>query len=311
MIDALSPALAYGFLLLLAVAVYLRLNKLWSRKHVPEVAESISIPGIVLEFIVLFSIGLYLLTKGELVGLLDGLIWLISACIIVVIGSGFWVKGQRKEGLWRLVGGSISRERAELSLLAREFVSPSAAPQLINVLTSMAAVDGVIDERERELVSSFAKEWRLNIDLDNIQVSSSSNRRLVNTQRALQAYLKTSPPYAQVRELLDVLTLVIDVDEETSEEEQVAFDEISGQINQYLSEGLGGGSFIVVIAPQGEEQDEAIRLVLKKTEEYPYAGGKGYKLGQFFSRAYADVICKEYRALGFFTVVIEEAPAEI
>lgn len=306
MIDAVPPGLAYGLLILLAIAVYLRLNKLWARKHVSEVAESISIPGIVLEFIVLFAIGIYLTLRGEMVGLLDGVLWLLSATILIIIGSGFWVSGQRQEGIWRLVKDSISREREELSLLAREFVSPSAAPQLIKVLTSMAAVDGVIDERERVLIDSFAKEWRLDFDLDDASIGDSSKRRLVNTQRALKSYLKTSPPPAQVAELLDVLHLVIDVDEETTEEEQVAYDEISGQVSQYLSDDPSAGEYVVVIAPQGDEQDEAIRLVLKRTEEYPYAGGKGYKLGVFFSRAYANVICKEYRALGFFTVVIYE-----
>ncbi len=49
--------------------------------------------------------------------------------------------------------------------------------------------------------------------------------------------------------------------------------------------------------------------MLKDLEAHSYAGGKGYTVGAYFSRSYADMICTQYRALGFFTVVLDE-PAQ-
>jgi hypothetical protein len=109
---------------------------------------SISIPGILVESIPLFFFGLYFLFKGELLGIIDSIIWLTSAVLVTMIGAGFWVKGQRKKGFWQLVVSSVARERAEITTMARAFINPSSAPQLIHVLTSMAAVDGDIDQRE-------------------------------------------------------------------------------------------------------------------------------------------------------------------
>ena len=309
MLEKVVNVLAYGSLFFAASAAYLQLNKLWARKHIAEVAESISIPGILVESIPLFFFGLYFLVKGELLGIIDSVIWLISACLVTMIGAGFWVKGQRRKGIWQLMKGSISRERAEISTLAREFVNPSSATQLLQVLTRIAAVDGHVDQREIDLIEPFLEEWNLDIDWKALPMSNSSNVRIVETRKAIEEYLETSPPHNQVAQLLEVLQLLIDADEACSSEEQMSFDEISGQVNQYLSDEPVEATFTVVIAPQNEQQNEAIRLMLEATEAHAYAGGKAYTIGNYFSRNYADIICSEYRSLGFFTVVVEAETA--
>ena len=58
MLEKVVNVLAYGSLFFAASAAYLQLNKLWARKHIAEVAESISIPGILVESIPLFFFGL-------------------------------------------------------------------------------------------------------------------------------------------------------------------------------------------------------------------------------------------------------------
>jgi hypothetical protein len=71
LLEKIINLLAYGSLLFAAAAAYLQLNKLWTRKHLAEVAESISIPGILVESIPLFFFGLYFLFKGELLDVLQ------------------------------------------------------------------------------------------------------------------------------------------------------------------------------------------------------------------------------------------------
>ena len=91
------------------------------------------------------------------------------------------------------------------------------------------------------------------------------------------------------------------------EEEQVAFGEAAAALQNYLSAGDTEALYQVVIAPQDKDQEEAVELMLVGVEPHDYAGGKGYTVGHFYSRAYADVVCLEYRAMGFFTVVVDEA----
>ena len=49
MIEQIVHWLAYGSLAFGGIAAYLQLNKLWARKHLREVAASISIPGVLFE----------------------------------------------------------------------------------------------------------------------------------------------------------------------------------------------------------------------------------------------------------------------
>ena len=71
----------------------------------------------------------------------------------------------------------------------------------------------------------------------------------------------------------------------------MAFDEISGQINQYLTDDPMQKMYSVVVAPQNEDQDRALNMMLKGLEEHTLAGGKGYtiKIKKFFSRSYAEL----------------------
>ena len=67
MLEQLVNWLAYGSLLVGATAAYLHLNKLWSRKHIQEVADSISISGTLLEAVPILIFGFYFLNlKAEM-----------------------------------------------------------------------------------------------------------------------------------------------------------------------------------------------------------------------------------------------------
>jgi tellurite resistance protein len=310
LLETVITALAYTSLLFAAVSVYLQLNKLWSRKHIEDVADSVSIPGVLVEAIPLLFFGLYFLQKGELLGIIDSVVWLFAAMMVVMIGSGFWVKGKRKKGFWQLVRDSVSKERAEITTLARQAVHPAAASKLLDVLTTMAAVDGVIDARERSVIEPFASDWNLTVDWFDRESSGPLKNRIIRVQEAVANYLVTTPPKSQAGHLLDILRAIIEADDEISEDEQTAFDEVSGALSQYLSEHEIEAAYQVLIAPQDTAQDEAIETMLSGVESHRYAGGKGYTVGHYFSRAYADVVCGEYRAMGFFTVVVEDGAME-
>lgn len=83
---------------------------------------------------------------------------------------------------------------------------------------------------------------------------------------------------------------------------------MNGQIRQYPSDDAVDVSLTVVIAPQDGQQAEAICLLLKDVEPHAYAGGQGCSVGHYFLRSYADIVCLEYRSIGFFTVAMEAIP---
>jgi len=304
--DSLINSLAQVSLLFAATAAYLQINKLWQRKHVPAVADSISLSGILVKLVPLTFFGLYFLSNGEIIGIVDSSIWLVTGIVVAMIGAGFWVPGKRGKGIWRLALSSLRQERTELTYLARRILHPSSSKQLLDVLTAMALVDGDVDPREQELIQHFIDEWGLELDWSLVLSRENESRsvRLINVRDALVHYLETSPSKTQVGHLGEVLKMLIEADSTRSEEEDLAFEEVNGMLAAHLADGDSGAGYTVVIAPQDDEQNEAIALLLKEADTKEYAGGRGYAVGRFHSTSYAEFICSQYRSMGFFTVVI-------
>ena len=77
--------LTIASLLLAAAQIYLTLNKLWSRKHEPVVAESISIMGESLGLVPLLLLTMTFLLDGHWEGVVDGGLWLGAGAITILI----------------------------------------------------------------------------------------------------------------------------------------------------------------------------------------------------------------------------------
>lgn len=307
MLENMINYMAYGSLIFTAVAAYLQLNKLWVRKHLPDVADSISLTGIAVESIPLFFFGLYFLSKQEWVGIIDSVVWLISCVLFVMIGSGFWVKERRGQNFLSRMMASLRRERSEVSRLAMHIFSDTTAPELAGVLSAMAMVDGKLDDKELNLLKPFLKQWGLKVSdvTDYSSEGDSNNVRLIKVSKAMEAYINTSPSTEQVAHLQDLLLLLINIDDKVTREEKMAFDELSGVIQDYIgSDAEAAAQHSVIIAPQNEQQGEAVKVLLNQVQPQSYAGGDAFLVGAFHTAEYADIICKEYRALGFFTVVL-------
>ena len=69
------------------VAAYLKLNKIWKRKHEREVAQSVSIMGNVLDVfpLMLLSANYFLVAQWQ--GLFDAMIWMFTGCMMMMIGT--------------------------------------------------------------------------------------------------------------------------------------------------------------------------------------------------------------------------------
>ncbi len=306
MLEQLVNWLAYGSLLVGAIAAYLHLNKLWSRKHIQEVADSISISGTLLEAIPILIFGIYFLTRGDPVGVLDSLIWLLAACGFILIGSGFWVEGQRGKGVFYLAWRSLRSETGEVGNLAQSLLHHESNEELVTLLRRFAEVDGNVDQQEVDLVSEVAAEMGLKVVIVPGMVSGNRTVRLLNTRYALQAYLLKSPPKAQVEQLEHLLHRLISVDGASHPDEISSVREVRGLIREYLADDAEQIPYRVLLAPQSEEQILRINTLLNNVKLHAGAGGKGVTVGEFHTREFADTVCREYRDLGFFCVVTDE-----
>ena len=309
MFEQIVHWLAYGSLAIGAASAYLHLNKLWSRKHIPEVAASVSISGTVLEAIPTTIFGVYFLTNGDPVGVIDSAIWLLSAIGFLMIGSGFWVLGQRKMGFWLLAWRSIRFERKEVGNLAQSILQPASREQLIALLQRLAEVDGVVSEEEVDLVIQVAESLNIDVNIKPHRVTDNRVKRLLNIRNALQQYLITSPPKGSVEKLEHLLLQLAAADGNTHEDEQYAFGEVKGLIRDYLQDDSSSAAFRVLLAPQSQDQISRINTILSEAPLHATAGGRGVTVGEFHTREYASAICKEYRELGFFCVVTDEVLA--
>ena len=306
MIEELVSLLAYGSLMMGAASAYLTLNKLWSRKHIPDVAASISIPGTVLELFPTFIFGVYYFINSERVGVIDSIIWVIVALFTILIGSGFWVQGQRGKGIFNLVLGSVRSEREEIGNLAQSLLHPGSSRPLVDLLQRLAEVDGAVSDKEAALISDVAEKMGVKIALEPRAIPASRSKRLLGIRDALQRYLVTSPPINNVEKLELVIHQLNIADGHEHEDEKHAFDELRGSIRNYLDGNDDVPPFRVLVAPQSENQVSRIADLLTDAQPHGDAGGRGITVGEFHTREYADTVCSEFRDLGFFCVVTDE-----
>ena len=296
--------MAYASLGFSIAAAYLKINKLWKRKHIEEVANSVSIMGSVFDIIpkIFFSLNFFFVAHWQ--GLIDSMLWMSAGVISVLIGSGYWVQANRGKSFWTRLKESLKLEKSEAGHLATTFFRPSAGEIILEIFARFAYIDRDLVARERELIQSFADRWHLDINWEEHRklAGLEQSAGFVKTRDTVARYLKTSPPAEQVAQLIDVLHVLVKIDENISNQEELILEEVHKYMLAYIGGSDVQANYTVVIVPQNRNQDSAIAKLLKDVQKIEVAGGSGYLVGSFYSKDYTDVICDQYRALGFFTI---------
>ena len=159
--------------------------------------------------------------------------------------------------------------------------------------------------REKEFIQSFVDAWGIDFSPEALGTGTGDGHVNYRELRAdVEAYLATSPPPNQVRQLSDVVSALVHVDEEVSTEEALVLDELNGMWEAYLNEDVDVPLFGVAVVPQSPEQDRAIAEVIPNVGKTPVEGGEAYVVGKYHSERYAEVMGRQYRDLGFFTTVV-------
>ncbi len=303
--DVLANAfryLVYASVGLTFLQIYLTLNKLWKRKHERAVAESVSILGEFVGLMPLMIMTVHFGLQSQWEGFIDGLMWIFGASVTVMIGTGIWVEGQRRQGLLSLLWSSIRSERKEVGYLAKSFLQPSGAEQIMDILGHVALLDSHLDDREREFIGSFGDAWGIDVDWAALESRSSKGTDPLQLREGIARYLATSPPLAQVVQLGDVLVALVAIDDEVTAEESLMMAEVNGMLSAYA--GSEEPRWGVVLVPQGPAQDSAVRSLLPNLKPTEIRGGKAYLVGRHHSREYAEVVGARYAELNVFSAVI-------
>lgn len=301
---SLASLLAYLALGFSVTAAYLKVNKIWTRKHHAEVANSISVAGNFLAIIPWSLFGLNFLLVAQWQGFINSVIWITTFSVLLLIGTGLWVESKRNLGFWARVKIALKLERSEVGDLALSLFRPSNADIVLEILTQFAYIDRKLAAREKEFIQSFADNCKLDIDWEAFEELADDERpvRFVKARESVLRYLRTSPQNDQVAQLSDLLEALVKVDDEFSTQEKLILEEVRELLRDYSDKKETRANCTVVVVPQSQDQDTAIAALLSDTEKTELAGGSGYKVGSYFSRNYAEMICEQYRTLGFFTI---------
>jgi hypothetical protein len=290
------------------VSNYLIINKLWKRRAVADVADSISVGAALLglatsiPFLILF-----VLIDYSPAGAAKTAIGIITGVVFVLVGSGVWVAELRERGFLALFVRALRVERQESADLIKQLVQPAGADRILAVLYQLAAVDGHIDEGELALIRNFAQQWRMPVP----QATDHEDIDLLTLRQSMADYLAVHPPRQQAAQVLDLLQLLAQADTRVSWQESLALDEIGGMIRHYLAGGAADTpSFEVLIVPQSAAQVDAVRTLLPDSVEKVVRGGRVFAVGRYHSSHYAEMVCQKYIALGLFTTRVGDEPAE-
>ena len=296
--------MAYAALGFSIAAAYLKINKIWKRKHIEEVASSVSITGNVFDVIPKAFFALNYIFIAQWQGLIDAMLWMSAGVISILIGSGLWVQTNRGKSFWTRLKESLKLEKSEVGHLATTFFRPSAAEIILEILARFAYIDRNFVARERELIQTFADRWHLDINWEEHRQLAGLEQSVsfVKTRDTVARYLKTSPPAEQVAQLIDVLHVLVKIDDDVSNEEELILEEVHKFMLAYISDSDVQANYTVIIAPQNRNQDSAVATLLPDVRKIEVAGGSGYLVGSFYSQDYAEVVCDQYRSLGFFTI---------
>ena len=299
----LIQILASGALLISIFQAYLKVNKIWKRRTITEVANSISIVASLLGFAVIVPFLLNsLFISQDYLSAGKSLIGLFLALLFSLISSGYFLEENRGKSLFRLLLNALSAEKSESADLITSMVRPKGAQKIIDILHKLAAIDDDVAQEEIDLINDFAEKWHISIPV-LIPGKPNEVTNLVELKALVQSYLDEGPDIAVAEGLVDLINLMAEADDEVTPEEAMAVSEFTGMISHYVSIEKGGDveMFEVSIVPQGEEQIKAVHELLPELDVVNDRGGKVFKVGRYFSEDYAEAVCKKYIALGLYS----------
>ena len=293
-------------LFLTILYLYLKVNKIWKRKHEPEVAESQSLTGLaILIFNCILWVLYYILVNYDTKGWIDQAIYIIEGVIFSTIGTGIFIKGQKKLGYWHLIKKAFKLERKEADYLLKRFFKPMHADVILKIMHQIAMIDEEFDPKEQEIIKAFALDWNIEYNFDKLEYErkQSADNRYVSLRKTITSYLDSEPPDEQIAQLKDMVATMIQADDKVTEEEELISSEIIPMFEGYLNKDKKAIKYDVILVPQELGHIEIIQELIPNSEKLNIAGGTAFLLGSYYSPRFAEMMCNKYRLLNLFAIV--------
>ena len=285
-------SLAIVGLVISAIISYLKINKLWGRRHIKEVAESISVVAAILSlFTTLPFLIKFIVIDKDYVAAGKFLLSLLVFFVFFLVGIGFWVKRHEPLGLWRMMRKAIATERGELTYLIHSFTKPREAPAILRILRLVSLVDRHMDQRETEILESVARPWGIHPDELKGGPEIGEDTDIGAVRDAFTDYLDMKPDRTQVEKVVDLIRFMIHADRQVTADEALVLDEVSGAAKAYLSAtGAGADVFEVLLVPQRTEDFDRAGDLIVDPVLHPRAGGEAFVAGDVLFR----VLCSRH-----------------
>ncbi|MEB3275091.1 MAG: hypothetical protein ACO4CG_09540 [Prochlorothrix sp.] len=294
--------------------VYFYLNPLWKRKHNIEVARSQSIVALLLNLYGTTLYFLLFLIDGNIAPAINQALFMFQFFIIILIGLGFWVRDNRQQSLLSLFLQKLNLEAKESGDLAKSLIKPHQAGLLLKILTGFALIDDDLSPQERDIIDALAARWHIPFHWNEEirKTSSFSGNRFLKLRQHVSDYLDSSPPNAEVAELLDLIDTLIKSDDRVEESEKLMHAEVGGLFRGYLAQDpIGEDHYRVIVLPSSQEQKNAIGSVMAgliPSAIHEFA----YQTCVFYSRGFAECVCEQYQRFNLQSyVVVEQAKSSV
>lgn len=301
--QVITGAALFGLAVSLVIS-YLKVNKLWARRHIKEVAESISVAAALLSLLttVPFMIK-FLVIDHDYVAAGKFVLSLAVFVVFFLVGIGLWVRRDEKIGLWKMLRRALATERGELAYLLHSFAKPREAPAILRILRLVSMVDKDFDEREREMLESVALPWGIHPD-DLEATSEDASSDISTVQQAFADYLAMKPPSNQVEKVFDLVRFMVHADRKVTGEERLILAETGAAVHAYLDDGSNAPDvYEVLLVPQNDAQLEKMKQEVTDASLHERAGGRAVVAGSYFSEPFARAICLRFRQKQFFCTV--------
>jgi hypothetical protein len=291
--------------LLTFLEAYLKVNKIWIRKHEVVVSESVSVFAQLLALTAGIPFTILYVLDGSYEGAVANGMKLVVYCVFITIGIGLWVERERGISFWQKFVKSLRLESGEASTLLRDFFRPAGAAQVIRILHGLCLIDEHMDDKERAFVQTFAEDWGIDLEKELAEYPYNINHgkdAYENLRKDVREYIEMSPPKDQARQLRDVMFSLVNIDGNVSLEEEIIMAELGAMLENFSGDEERE-MFGVYIAPQNSVQENALLELLPNLIKKTRLGGEVFQVGEYFSPSYSNMICRLYREAGYLTVV--------
>lgn len=295
---------------------YLLVNKLWTRKHIPDVAASISITATVMNVVATSPFFLKYALDADFSSILNTGTWMAVAVFRLLVGAGFWVMTSDNASFRDKLVRMLRLERREALNLAAYFRHHHSAGEALETLVAVAALDGEVLEQELDLVRELGESWGVEHgEVEAMLAADHSTDPRVVHERVLR-FADALVPVAgkeagELKVLADMIDRVVSADENVSEDERAMQEEIHALLSRRESVLEESHSlYEVLLVPQSDEQTRTLRERFGR-EMARRLGGLALVEGTYHAASFADHLCEVYRDDGFLAVVaqVQSEPA--